>query len=152
MKKVVIGLVCLLAIGLIGGGIYLSFAGNGSDKDKDKDKEKEETKVDYDFLCSLEVEKFDNYTVSFIEEVYVEKNNVKKAVPYVLIKCNSLDVLKQFKDTDDGTMNKVYDEKALTIKYPNGEPNDYTSSEDGEMVIIKDEYIASYKTAGYVCE
>ena len=151
MKKVLIGLVCLVAVGLIGGGIYLSLDGDNNTA-KGKDKNNEVENKEYDFVCSLEVEKFDNYTVSFIEEVVVEKNNVKKAVPYVLVKCNSLDVLKQFKDTDDGTMKKVYDEKTLTIKYPNGEPIDYTTSGEGEIVVLKDEYIASYKTAGYVCE
>ena len=97
-------------------------------------------------------EKLADYTVNFIEEVYLTDGMVTKSVPFVVIKCNSLDVLKQFKDTDDGEMGKVYDEKALTIKYPNGDPNIFKVENEGDMLVGKDDYISSYKTAGYVCE
>ena len=150
MKKVLIGLVCLVAVGLIGGGLYLSFSGD--DVKKDKNKKKDEVAEKFDFACTLEVEKLTDYTVNFVEEVTLEMGGVKKSVPYVVVKCNTLDAFKQFKDTDDGTMKKVYDEKALTIKYPNGEPNVFNKENTGDMLITKDDYIASYKAGGYVCE
>ena len=148
MKKILIIIVFICAFLLIGGGIYLSLNGTG----KSNDKEKEVVTKKYDFACSLKVEKLDGYTVNFVEEVYLSDGKVKKSVPFVVIKCDNLDVLKQFKDTDDGKMGKVYDEKALTIKYPNGDPNIFSVENDGDMLVAKDEYIASYKTAGYVCE
>ncbi len=151
MKKVLIIIVFICAFVLIGGGIYLSLNGT-DDKEKGKDKDKEVVTKEYDFACSLEVEKLDGYTVNFVEEVYLSEGGVKKSVPFVVIKCDNLDVLKQFKDTDDGKMGKVYDEKALTIKYPNGDPNEFSVENEGDMLIAKDEYIDSYKTAGYVCE
>ena len=114
--------------------------------------DKEEVTEKSDFTCSLEIEKLADYTVNFIEEVYLTDGMVTKSVPFVVIKCNSLDVLKQFKDTDDGEMGKVYDEKALTIKYPNGDPNIFKVENEGDMLVGKDDYISSYKTAGYVCE
>lgn len=146
MKKVLITIVFVLAFALICGGVYLSLSGDDNGKDKEKVTEKS------DFTCSLEVEKLDDYTVNFIEEVYLTNGMVTKSVPFVVIKCNSLDVLKQFKDTDDGKMGKVYDEKALTIKYPNGDPNIFKVENEGDMLVGKDDYISSYKTAGYVCE
>ena len=146
MKKVLITIVFVLAFALICGGVYLSLSGDDNGKDKEKVTEKS------DFTCSLEVEKLADYTVNFIEEVYLTNGMVTKSVPFVVIKCNSLDVLKQFKDTDDGKMGKVYDEKALTIKYPNGDPNIFKVENEGDMLVGKDDYISSYKTAGYVCE
>lgn len=150
MKKVLIAIVFVLAFALIGGGIYLSLSGDDNGKDKGKDKEEVTEKSD--FTCSLEIEKLADYTVNFIEEVYLTDGMVTKSVPFIVIKCNSLDVLKQFKDTDDGEMGKVYDEKALTIKYPNGDPNIFKVENEGDMLVGKADYISSYKTAGYVCE